>query len=175
MQLSDLTDSTGATNINASKYIDFIDEVLASYDINTPVRIASFLAQVGHESGGLRYTKEIWGPTPAQAGYEGRKDLGNIEVGDGKKFMGRGLLQTTGRANYTKASKVMGLDLLNHPELLEEPKNALKSACEFWKEHKLNEIADSGDFKLLTKRINGGYNGLTERMSLYKKACNIFV
>lgn len=169
-----LMQATGATKSDATKFATIIDPILLEYGITTPLRIAAFLAQVGHESGGLHYLKEIWGPTATQTRYEGRKDLGNTEIGDGKKFMGRGLLQTTGRANYTKAAKVLSLDLLNHPELLEVPENALKSACLFWKENSLNDLADSEKFKDLTKRINGGLNGFAERTALYEKAKILF-
>jgi putative chitinase len=98
-----------------------------------------------------------------------------MQPGDGKRFMGRGLLQITGRANYTRIGGVLQLDLVNHPELLEVPENALKSACQFWKDNNLNALADSGDFKALTKKINGGYNGLAERTALYNKAVTVFV
>lgn len=170
MLLSNLRTATGASATDAAKFNEIIDPRLKQYEINTQPRIAAFLAQVGHESGGLHYLKELWGPTPAQVRYEGRLDLGNTQLGDGTKFKGRGLLQTTGRTNYTRLSKALGIDFVKNPELLEIPENALLSACQFWKDNKLNEIADSGDFKLLTKRINGGYNGLAERTALYQKA-----
>ena len=175
MDITKLIAATGASRTDAAKFSSIIDPVLLEYQINTPKRISAFLAQVGHESGGLHYLKELWGPTPTQLRYEGRKDLGNIQPGDGKKFMGRGLLQTTGRANYTRAGKVLELDLVEHPELLEVPVNALKSACQFWKDNDLNALADSGEFKALTKKINGGYNGLAERTALYAKAVTVFV
>lgn len=175
MDITKLKAATGANDINAAKFNKIIDAILLEYDISTPKRVAAFLAQVGHESGGLRWLKEIWGPTPAQTRYEGRADLGNTQKGDGKKYMGRGLLQTTGRTNYTKAGTAMGLDLVNHPELLEIPENALRSACQFWKDNNLNELADASMFKALTKRINGGYNGLEERTALYNKALAVFV
>jgi putative chitinase len=175
MDINKLMVATGASTKDATKFYEIIDPVLLAYQITTPTRISAFLAQVGHESGGLHYLKEIWGPTPAQTGYEGRLDLGNVVKGDGKKFMGRGLLQTTGRANYTKCGTALYLDLVNHPELLEVPENALKSACQFWKDNNLNALADSGSFKALTKKINGGYNGLEERTTLYNKAVTVFV
>lgn len=170
MDIDILRKCTGASEKDAAKFADIIDDVLAAHEINTPERIAAFLSQVGHESGGLHYLREIWGPTKAQAGYEGRANLGNIYPGDGKKFMGRGLLQTTGRANYTKTGANLGLDLVNQPELLEQPINALESAAYYWTSHSLNEAADNEDVKLLTHRINGGYNGLVERERLYKEA-----
>lgn len=167
MDIKYLMSATGASRADASKFAGIIDAVLEKYEINTEQRRRAFLAQVGHESGGLHYLKELWGPTPAQKRYEGRKDLGNIVVGDGKKFMGRGLLQTTGRSNYVKCGIALKLDLENHPELLEIPENALKSACQFWKDNNLNSLVN--DFKALTRRINGGYNGLAERTALYER------
>lgn len=133
------------------------------YEIDTPARQAAFLAQVGHESGGLAYVREIWGPTPAQVRYEGRLDLGNTQPGDGFKFMGRGLIQVTGRDNYDKAGRALGLPLTTDPDLLAEPRNAARSAGWFWFSHGCNALADSGQFQLLTRRINGGLNGLPDR------------
>lgn len=141
-------------------------------NINTRLRICAFLAQVGHESGQFRYAREIWGPTPAQNKYEGRADLGNIHPGDGKKFMGHGLIQVTGRTNHGQMSEwIFGDDrLLTHPDLLAAPMYATQSACIFWARHGLNELADKGDMKSMTKRINGGLNGYEERLKFYNKA-----
>ncbi len=144
------------------------------YEINTKERKAAFIAQVMHESGMGRYLTEIWGPTPAQSRYEGRADLGNNQPGDGSKFRGRGLLQTTGRANYARTGKALGLDLLNNPEWLARPALAARSAGWFWKVNGCNEIADSGDFTKLTKRINGGINGLEDRERLWEIARRVF-
>lgn len=167
MQLNILRECTGASEADAKKFATIIDDVFLEYGITNK---AMFLAQVGHESGGLRYLREIWGPTPAQSRYEGRLDLGNTFPGDGKRFMGRGLLQTTGRANYTKAGKALGLDLINNPELLEIPLNAARSAAVFWVSNGLDKITD---IKVATKRINGGYKGLEERTALYNKAVKL--
>ena len=142
---------------------------MARYEINTPKRIASFLAQLLHESGGFMYVKEI----ANGSAYEGRKDLGNIEVGDGRKFKGRGLIQLTGRANYKQVGKDFGLDLIGNPELLESPKWAVESACHFWKSHGLNEICEKYDIVKVTKIINGGRNGLIERTQYFEKAKEI--
>ena len=95
--------------------------------------LAAFLAQVAHESGNFRYIREIWGPTPAQRGYEGRRDLGNTQPGDGKRYMGRGYIQITGRANYRRYGKKLGIDLENNPELAEQPDIAARVAVEYWK------------------------------------------
>jgi putative chitinase len=156
-----------------SIFLDPINQTFQKFLINTPERQSAFLAQVGHESGGLIYTKEIWGPTTAQMSYEGRKDLGNTVTGDGKKYMGRGLIQITGRANYDKVGKALGVDLINNPVLLEQPLAAALSAGWFWQTHGLNDLADKGDFIGITKRINGGTNGLADRQALYAKAKQI--
>jgi putative chitinase len=130
--------------------------------INTPLRQAHFLAQLGHESGELRYTQELASGTA----YEGRKDLGNTQPGDGMRFKGRGLIQLTGRANYTAFSKACGQDLLTHPELLAETPLAVDVAVWFWAQHGLNALADKDDVVRITKRINGGTNGLADRQIL---------
>lgn len=156
----------------AKKWVDALNAAMARYEINTPVRQAAFLAQVGHESGRLIYVREIWNPAqcPWQAKYEGRADLGNTVAGDGVKYKGRGLIQITGRANYKACGDALGIDCLNSPELLEQIGNAAMSAAWFWKTHGLNELADAGDFKAITKRINGGYNGQDDRVALLDSA-----
>lgn len=159
-----------ATAANIEMYLPFLNSLLPEFGIDTPVRIAAFLAQVGHESGQLRYNKEIWGPTTAQKGYEGRKDLGNVVKGDGIKFKGRGLIQLTGRSNYKAFSDAVGVDFVSTPELVETPRYAVMTACWFWKSKKLNVFADSGNFKGLTKAINGWYNGLEDRLQIWERA-----
>lgn len=89
------------------------------YHINTPARLAAFLAQIGHESGKLAWTRELWGPTGPQSRYDGREDLGNTEPGDGYRFRGRGLIQITGRDNYRTASDALGHDFIADPDTLE--------------------------------------------------------
>jgi putative chitinase len=147
-----------------------VKAALIEFSIDTPAREAAWLAQIGHESGGFRFVREIWGPTEAQARYEGRKDLGNTEPGDGSRFRGRGLIQITGRANYTAAGRALGADLIRHPELLESPALAARSAGWFWSTHGCNVFADNGDFVSLTRRINGGLNGLADREKRWKTA-----
>lgn len=154
----------------ASEWFPSIDSAMNEFGINTPARQAAFIAQILHESGMLRYTVELWGPTAAQLRYEGRRDLGNTQPGDGPRFKGRGLLQTTGRSNYKMTGEALGVDLVNHPELLSTPEYAARSAGWYWKRNRLNALADSGDFRLLTRRINGGYNGYDERLALWNKA-----
>ncbi|OZI23626.1 chitinase [Bordetella genomosp. 9] len=140
------------------------------FSIDTPTRVAAYLAQVGHESGGFIHTKELWGPTPAQQRYEGRLDLGNTQPGDGKKYMGRGLIQITGRSNYAKVARGLGVDVLGNPQLLEQTDLAARSAAWWWQAHGCNGLAASGDFEALTRRINGGLNGYVDRMRRWKVA-----
>lgn len=147
-------------------FIAPLNAAMAEFDINTPARQASFLAQIGHESGQLRYVQEI----ASGAAYEGRKDLGNTQPGDGIRYKGRGLIQITGRANYTAAMMGLDIDCIEHPELLELPVNACRSACWFWKTRSLNELADAGDQVKVTRRINGGTNGLADRLALFEVA-----
>ncbi len=154
-------------------YLPYLNEYMEAYEINAPQRQAMFIAQVAHECGELRYTREIWGPTTAQKGYEGRKDLGNIHPGDGKRFMGRGLIQVTGRANYAKCSlSLIGTPntFLDTPDLLSTPMYAVQSACWYWANKGLNDLADAGKFLAVTKKINGGTNGLAERQEYWETA-----
>lgn len=143
-----------------------LSDSMMEFDINTKARQAAFIAQIGHESGQLRYVREL----ASGSAYEGRKDLGNTMPGDGVKYKGRGLIQITGKANYVALMMALGIDCLEHPELLEEPVNASRSAAWFWKDRGLNELADQGNFMAITKRINGGTNGLEDRQALWAKA-----
>lgn len=170
---------TGATAARAAAWQPHLNLACVLFSIDSPKRLAAFLAQIGHESGHLVYVREIWGPTPAQARYEGRLDLGNVQVGDGKRFMGRGLIQTTGRANYraTRNGLMEFLpdvpDFEASPEELEKPDMAALSAAWYWNSRNLNALADVGDdasFVQITRRINGGTNGLAERQALYAAA-----
>jgi putative chitinase len=150
---------------NALKYVTPLNDAMREFAIDmTANREAMFLAQVAHESGELRYAAEIWGPTDAQAKYENRLDLGNINQGDGKKFKGRGLIQITGRANYSRASDIFKVNFLANPELMEQPKYAARTAAWFWQAHGCNELADKMAYALITKKINGGMNGWPSRL-----------
>ncbi|MGF6116704.1 putative chitinase [Janthinobacterium lividum] len=148
-----------------------LNAAMLEFGITTAARLASFLSQVGHESGQLRFVREL---ASGQA-YEGRADLGNTQRGDGVRFRGRGLLQVTGRANYAACGKALGLDLLAQPELLEQTVNACRSAGWFWQTRGLNALADAGDQERVTRRINGGVNGLAERLALYREARKVLV
>jgi putative chitinase len=154
-------------------FCDPLNSAMQEYGIDTPIRQQSFLAQIAHESGQLRFVREIWGPTPAQMRYEGRADLGNTEPGDGYRYMGRGLIQVTGRDNYRRCSIALYGNphtLIDQPELLEEPLPAARSAGWYWDSRKLNDVADAGDFERLTRRINGGLNGYEDRLAALHRA-----
>lgn len=170
MKAGDIARATGARIDRAAEFLPLIEAAAPEFGITTPARMAAFLAQVGHESGGLHWLVELWGPTLAQRNYEGRADLGNTQPGDGFKYRGRGLIQITGRANYAKASQALGVDYLAQPELLAEPVHAVRSAMWFWQEHGLNELADAGKFDRITLRINGGMNGQAQRVALWASA-----
>lgn len=181
-------------------FVDAINAVAEEFEINNPHRIAMFLAQVGHESGGLctlqenlnykaerlaqifpKYFRGI-DPTPyahnpekiANRVYASRMGNGDEHSGDGYRFRGRGAIQLTGRSNYTNCGHDLGVDLVNNPDYLETPEGAIRSAAWFWAHHGLNELADAGDVVTVTKRINGGTIGLAERTELYHEALSIF-
>lgn len=143
-------------------FVECLNTAMTEFGIDTLLRKACFLAQVAHESGSLRYTREI----ADGSAYEGRKDLGNTHVGDGKRFPGRGLIQVTGRANTLACLAALGRKD-DDVEYLETPMGASRSAGWFWRENGLNGIADIGNFGTLCKRINGGYNGLDDRIKNY--------
>lgn len=157
----------------AGVFVPVLNTAMSRYGIVGTPRAAAFIAQVGHESGQFRWLKELWGPTAQQASYEGRADLGNTVKGDGSKYRGRGLIQITGRANYAACGEALGLDLLSKPELLEQPQYAAMSAAWFWSTRGLNTLADQGEFMKITRRINGGVNGLADRQALYDKALKV--
>jgi len=154
---------------NRATFLPFLNATMKEFGIDSKARTAAFLAQVGHESGQLIYVKEL----ASGAAYEGRHDLGNTEEGDGVRFKGRGLIQITGRANYVAVGKALNIDVMITPALLEYPENATRSAGWFWSTHHLNDYVDKGDFVTLTKRINGGTTGLTDRMMLWERAKTI--
>lgn len=157
-----------AKQANIERYWEPLNDAMDEFEINNPARQSAFLAQIGHESGQLRYSEEI----ASGAAYEGRADLGNTEAGDGKRYKGRGLIQITGRANYSECGAALGLDLIGEPDLLQEPQNACRSAAWFWKSHGLNQLADGGNFERITRKINGGLNGQADRLALWDRAKN---
>ena len=181
----------------AGVFVPALNVAMNKFAIVTRLRIAAFIAQVGHESGqltrlveNLNYSAEglmkTWpsrfdlvrataaARKPEQIAnivYAGR--MGNTEPGDGWKYRGRGLIQITGRANYAACGEALGLDLLSKPELLELPQYAAMSAAWFWSTKGLNTLADKGDFVKITRRINGGLNGQADRQGLYDKALKV--
>lgn len=153
-----------------SKLIDLflphLQNTFDEFEINTPQRKQMFLAQIGHESGELKWVKEL----ASGKAYEGRLDLGNKAPGDGVRYKGRGLIQITGKHNYVLVSLALGIPCVETPELLETPENASRSAGWYWYKKNLNSLADAGRFELITRRINGGLNGYADRMKLLHRA-----
>ena len=165
--------------------VSWINHFCPAYEIDTAQEYAHFLAQACHESDHFKVTEEY----ASGKAYEGRADLGNVKPGDGVKFKGRGIFQTTGRANYMQLGIKRGDAnlFLNNPELVELPENAVWSACEYWKTRGLNDIANHADTDVLKKKrkgqlinvspieyisltVNGGYNGMDERKKFYERA-----
>ncbi len=145
--------------------------VKASGIADNPLRLAHFLAQVAHESGGFRYMEEI---ASGQA-YEGRADLGNTQAGDGKRYKGRGPIQLTGRANYRLFGRDLGIDFEQHPEIVAFPSIGMMVACRYWTMRGLNELADADDVLAITRRVNGGTNGLDDRKAYLAKAKDLLL
>jgi putative chitinase len=184
MDASTLARCTGAQLDRARLFADVLSAGMAFYMIDSPLRQAMFLPNIGHESGRLVYTTELWGPTPAQKGYEGRVDLGNTQPGDGKRFRGHGLIQITGRANHAAARDRLRErfddvpDFEAEPEQLAEPQWAALSACDYWDMRGLNAWADAGSFDSVCDIINrgrktqadGDSNGWADRLALYNAA-----
>nr|WP_315596078.1 glycoside hydrolase family 19 protein [uncultured Cupriavidus sp.] len=179
--------ATGLTQTMADRWWPHVGAAWSEFNIVTAARQAAWIGQVGHESGGFIYTRELWGPTPAQLRYErdfnaswpppdknarNQKafELGNNQAGDGKRFAGHGLIQITGRANHRACGLALGVDLEAMPAMLETDALAARSAAWFWDSRNLNALADSGDFVTLTRRINGGINGLDDRKERWDRA-----
>ena len=156
--------------------LHYINIYLDVFEINTPLRAAHFMAQCCHETGGLKFLKEKGNSKYFKKYEQGRlgKMLGNTQAGDGEKYKGRGLLHLTGRSNY-KAYQKSGYckgDIIENPELLEQPIGAIKSGMWWWMKHKLNALADKDAFEAITRRVNGGTNGLEDRgrwLRIWKK------
>ena len=163
----------------AGVFAPVLNAAMGKYGIITRLRIAAFIAQVGHESGQLRYVRELGGDK-----YLSKYDTGPLAAklgntpdadGDGQRYRGRGLIQITGRANYSACGEALGVDLITSPELLELPQHATMSAAWFWSVRGLNTLADQGQFVKITRRINGGINGQDDRQALYEKALKVLV
>jgi putative chitinase len=141
-------------------------QTLAAYAIDSRLRIAHFMGQVTHECAGFRTTEEF----ASGAAYEGRQDLGNTQPGDGVRYKGRGLIQLTGRANYRRIGGILGLPLEAEPHRAADPAVSLRIACEYWKDRDINAPADADDLITVTRRVNGGLNGLEDRREYLRKA-----
>lgn len=149
------------------EFVDSFNKYSDLFGITTPLRAVHYLAQVFHESGALKYTSEL----ASGKAYEGRKDLGNIKPGDGPRFKGRGYIQITGRKNYqayADSGYCVG-DLMNHPEWLCLSPGNQKASMWFWKTNGLNALADLDNLTAITKKVNGGYNGLSNRQYYYRR------
>lgn len=160
----------------AGVFLGPLNDAMVEASINTPLRQAAFLAQIAHESGSLNYVRELASGKAYDTGSLAQR-LGNTPVadGDGQRYKGRGLIQITGRANYLACSQALYGDsrLLDTPELIEQPVVACRSAGWYWSAHDLNALADTGSFLAITRAINGGFNGLAERLAFYERAKGI--
>ncbi|WP_419757404.1 peptidoglycan-binding protein [Acidisoma sp.] len=143
-----------------------VASTLAGHSIDTPLRVAHFLAQVAHESDGFCTTEEY---SDGRA-YEGRRDLGNVQPGDGPRYKGRGLIQLTGRMNYASVGEALGLDLVGDPLSVNDPVTYLLVACQFWTRLKINAHCDADDLYAVTRLVNGGLNGLESRLAYLTRA-----
>ncbi|MBI4854903.1 MAG: LysM peptidoglycan-binding domain-containing protein [Acidobacteria bacterium] len=150
----------------AQTYLPYLNSAMAEFKINTPERQSAFLAQLAQESGELKYFQEI----ASGAAYEGRRDLGNTQPGDGMRFKGRGPIQLTGRANYRNVGAALGVDLERNPTRAADLDVAFRVAGQYWQSRNLNSFADSRNFDAITLRINGGYNGKSVRDMYYRRA-----
>lgn len=188
----------GLSPLKAAAYLPHFLQACAEADVTTTAREACFIAQMAHESAEFQIWRELWGPTSDQKNYErplladgtlaplvptGQglripvwQQLGNLQAGDGKRFRGRGPLQTTGRDEYRACGRALGLDLVQDPDLLagpiagHDPGPGFRAGAWFWRTRNLNVLADAGDFVGLTRRINGGVNGLAERQRYWETA-----
>jgi putative chitinase len=188
-------------NSNLDGWYEALSSVLPEYEIDSSQRVAAFIAQCTHESGGFKRLKENlnykweslrkvfpkYFPTDelaqeyahkqeqiANRVYGGRMGNGDESSGDGFRYCGRGLIQLTGKNNYTKFAESIGMAVEEVPALLETFEGAVKSACWFWKTNNLNQYADAGDILTMTKRINGGTIGLEDRIKHYNHALEVF-
>ena len=146
-------------------HLPYIVPALEKAAIDTPLRIAAFMAQLAHESGEYRYMEEL----ADGSAYEGREDLGNVMPGDGVKYKGHGPIQITGRANHMVCGQALKLDLVNYPRIICTPQYGTASACWFWNSRKLSKVADREWFRVTTRIINGGYNGWNDRLHYYQR------
>lgn len=166
-QLAQICEVEDTTNIRI--YFNHLVRFMELTHITTPMRVAAFIATIAHESGRFRYSEEI----ADGSAYEGREDLGNVVPGDGPRYKGRGLIQLTGRHNYETLSIDYGEDFINFPEKISLPYYAVMSACWFWNKKDLNTLADEGNFKAITRKVNGALRGWKDRLHIYTLALMI--
>ena len=164
----------------AAQFLSHINSAMLEFSITTPARQAAFLAQIAHESGSLRYVREI----ADGSAYDTRADLGNTRAEavrlarqngttPGRMYRGRGLIQITGFDNYRTCSQALLNDpnmLPEHPDMLEMPTLAVRSAAWYWDSRSLNSFADAGQFEMITRKINGGLNGQSDRLQYFERA-----
>ena len=154
----------------AVRYLPLLTEAMEEASIDTPLRMGAFLATLAHESGELLFFEEL----ASGEAYEGRKSLGNVNVGDGQRYKGRGPIQLTGRSNYRQAGIALDLPLEEQPWLAAIPEVGFRVAAWFWRSRRCNELADNSDFEAVTRRINGGMNGWDSRLVYYRRALTLF-
>lgn len=154
------------SRIRRSDILPPLQQAMQAAAINTRLRETHAMAQFLHESGGFQFKREI----ASGRAMEGRLDLGNTQPGDGPRFKGRGWIQITGRSNYRKFGRILGLNLIDNPELAETDENAARIACAYWTDRGLNSFADRDDILTITRRINGGLNGIADRRSRLRLA-----
>ena len=161
-----------APNLSAARAQELVPHLNAAMQeagITTQRQQAAFIAQLAQESGGFVHFREL---ADGRA-YEGRRDLGNTQPGDGPRYKGRGPIQLTGRANYRAAGQALGLPLEQNPDLVSRPDVGFRVAAWYWQNRGLNDVAERGDFREVTRRINGGYNGYDVRLSYYNRALSV--
>jgi putative chitinase len=147
---------------------------LPRYGIDTPLRVAHFVAQAAQETDGFKTLEEYGGASYFRR-YDGRADLGNTEPGDGARYHGRGVFQLTGRANYRSVGRSLGVDLEGNPDRAAEPALSVRIACDYWRARGINPLADADDLEGVTRKINGGLNGLADRRTYLARAKPLIV
>lgn len=150
-------------------FVKALNEVGADYGINNYLRLCHFVAQCATESDYFKTTREY----ASGRDYEGRRDLGNIHKGDGVRYRGRGVIQLTGRANYTRFGQLLGLDLVENPDQAEDPYLGTVIALQYWSDRGINRFADADNVRMVTKRVNGGLNGFSVRKKFLAKAKSV--
>ncbi|NEO58554.1 MAG: glycoside hydrolase family 19 protein [Okeania sp. SIO3B5] len=156
-----------ASDEDIHRYVAPLNQVIHDFDLATTARACAFIAQIAHESGSFYYKEEL----ASGADYEGREDLGNTQPGDGRRYKGRGLIQLTGRANYRECGQALDLPLEDKPEMaVQDPYTNAAVAAWYWESRDINEYADQGNFEKVTRLINGGLNGYSDRLQFWERA-----